>query len=84
MFGTVSLLSAVFAAQAVLGTPIRSRTPYAVKETHHVPHKWTNVGPASPGHMIHLQIGVKQGQFDELERHLYEGINVLFELRFGN
>ena len=24
--------------------------------------------------MIHMQIGLKQSQFDELERHLYEGI----------
>jgi tripeptidyl-peptidase-1 len=24
--------------------------------------------------MLHLQIGVKQSQFDELERHLYEGM----------
>ena len=76
MFGIVSLLSIAVAAQAVLGTPIRARTPYAVKETHYVPRKWTKVGSAAPGNMIHLQIAVKQGQFDELERHLYEGIEV--------
>jgi tripeptidyl-peptidase-1 len=30
----------------------------------------------APGdHMLHMQIGLKQERFDELERHLYEGIS---------
>ncbi|KAA6413001.1 MAG: tripeptidyl peptidase [Lasallia pustulata] len=33
---------------------------------------WTRVGPAPADHRINLQIGLKQSQFDELERHLYE------------
>ena len=76
MFSVKSILFIAIAAQAVLSTPVHPRSSYAVKETHHVPQKWTKVGPASPGHMIHLQIAVKQGQFDELERHLYEGKRV--------
>ena len=58
----------------ILSSPVYSRTAYAVKDTHKVPSKWKKVGPA-PGHkLLHLQIGLKQSQFDELERHLYEGM----------
>jgi len=75
MFGFVYLLSiATAAAQAVVGSPIRSRTPYTIKETHYVPRKWSQVGRAPEGLTITLNIGLKQSQFDELERHLYEGI----------
>lgn len=67
------VLSAAFAAQAALATPIRARTPYAVKETHHLPRQWKRVARASGAEVVHLQIGIKQGDFAELERHLYEG-----------
>jgi tripeptidyl-peptidase-1 len=66
-------LSVAIAAQGAFGTPIRARTPYSVKETHSVPRKWTPIGRADGSHMLHLQIGLKQGNFEELERHLYEG-----------
>lgn len=68
------LFSALAAAQIVFGTPIRSRTPYSVKEKHHVPAKWTQRDRAPKDYTINLKIGVKQSQFDELERHLYEGV----------
>ncbi|KAH6692118.1 tripeptidyl peptidase-like protein [Leptodontidium sp. MPI-SDFR-AT-0119] len=45
---------------------------YTLKERHHVPRSWSRVGPAPAQHMIQLQIGLKQGQFSELERQLYE------------
>lgn len=77
MFRVTTLLSLAVAIQAVLGSPIRARTPYAVKETHNVPRKWHNRGRASGSNTIHLQIGLKQGQFDELERHLYEGMRAI-------
>ena len=32
------------------------------------------MGRAPSDTMLHLQIGVKQGHFDELERHLNEGV----------
>ncbi|KAF4546234.1 Tripeptidyl-peptidase 1 precursor protein [Lasiodiplodia theobromae] len=67
-----ALLSVAAATQAVLATPIRARTPYAVKESHYVPRQWSKTGPAPESHVIHLHIGLKQSQFDELERHLYE------------
>lgn len=68
-----ALLSIAAAAQATLATPIRARSPYAVKETHYVPRQWSKTGRAPESHVLHLHIGLKQSQFDELERHLYEG-----------
>lgn len=68
-----ALLSIAAAAQAALATPIRARSPYAVKETHYVPRQWSKRGRAPESHVLHLHIGLKQSQFDELERHLYEG-----------
>jgi tripeptidyl-peptidase-1 len=57
----------------VSGFQLKSRTPYAVKDRHNVPRQWSRVGQAPALHIIELQIGLKQGNFDELERHLYEG-----------
>jgi tripeptidyl-peptidase-1 len=56
----------------VLATPI-ARSPYSVKETHHAPREWTKLERANGDHVIHLNIALKQGNFAELERHLYEG-----------
>ena len=55
-------------------SPLRVRSPYVVKETHPVPSQWQKLAPAPKDHMIHLRIGLKQSQFNELERHLYEGM----------
>ncbi|TVY58586.1 Tripeptidyl-peptidase SED2 [Lachnellula cervina] len=76
-------LSAFIGAQAVLGTPIRSRTPYSIKETHNVPRKWKNLGRAAGNHKLHLQIGLKQEKFDELDLHLYE-VSDPNHSRYGN
>lgn len=73
MLGLFLLLSAAMAAHAVIASPLRSRSGYAVKETHPVPRKWTPVSRAPGQHMLHMQIGLQQEKFDELERHLYEG-----------
>src|SRR5271170_853675 len=62
----------LIASATVLASPLRPT--YAVKDTHHVPSRWLRVHRAPGDHMINLQIGLKQSQFDELERHLYEGI----------
>lgn len=67
---TVALLTAI-AAQA-LATPI-ARTPYVVKEKHFVPKEWQRLERSHGGKTIQLQIGLKQGRFDELDRHLHEG-----------
>ncbi|KAL8785889.1 MAG: hypothetical protein Q9213_003121 [Squamulea squamosa] len=54
-------------------SPVPSRSAYAVKDSHHVPRKWTRVGQAPANHVVNLEIALKQSQFDELERQLYEG-----------
>lgn len=68
-----ALLALVVAAGTTVGSPVTVRSSYAVKDTHHVPAKWSKVRRAPSSHTIHLQIGLKQSQFNELERHLYEG-----------
>ena len=51
--------------------PLLSRR-YVVKETHPVPSEFSRIGGAPGDHLLRLQIGVKQGQFDVLEKHLWE------------
>lgn len=63
----------LLSAASVLGSPVQARSPYAVKDSHRVPAKWTKIGTPSADHMVWLTIGLKQDRFDELERHLYEG-----------
>ncbi|KAK6596575.1 Pro-kumamolisin [Botrytis cinerea] len=72
MVASMAAFAAFLAVGLVSSSPIKARTPYAVKETHYPPAQWQRVGPARSNHMVNLQIGLKQGQFDELERHLYE------------
>lgn len=73
------------ASVPIFASPLRSRTEYAVKDTHNVPSKWYQVGPAPANKVLHLHISLKQSQFDELERHLYEGMLTLFIPRYdGN
>lgn len=73
MLGASVLLALAVAVQSVLGSPVQSRTAYAVRETHRVPRRWQKMGRAPSDKVLNLQIGIKQGQFGELERHLYEG-----------
>lgn len=68
------LVGLIASVNTAIGSPVQARSSYAVKDTHSVPRKWSEVGPAPSTHVIHLQIGLKQSQFGELERHLYEGI----------
>jgi len=63
---------AALALLELLTLCVLASSPYAVKETHPVPQKWARVGPAPHNQHIDLQIGLRQSQFDELERHLYE------------
>lgn len=50
-----------------------SRHTYLLKDSHVVPMAWSRVGPAHPGILVVLQIGLKQSRFDELEEKLFEG-----------
>lgn len=68
-----SVVLTAWLAGLVLSSPLRTRSPYVVKEVHYPPNKWTRIGPAPADHIVNLQIGLKQSQFDELERHLHEG-----------
>lgn len=70
MHFTLAVLTAAIAAQ-VTAKPI-ARSPYIVKETHYVPKDWAKLGRSHGAKTIQLQIGLKQGSFDELDRHLHE------------
>lgn len=63
------LLYALGVSCVVDGTGVVSRSPYAMKETHRVPHNWARVGKAPPEHEIELQIGLRQARFHELTLH---------------
>ena len=69
----VASLSLLSCFQTSLANPITRRTDYAVKDFHPAPRAWTNLGAAPSNHLISLSIGLSQGRFSELERHLYEG-----------
>ena len=73
MFYATSFLALGFLVGNVLSRPSPIRSKLAVKDSINVPPRWTPLGPASPQQMIPLQIGLKQGRFDELEKNLYEG-----------
>jgi tripeptidyl-peptidase-1 len=61
-----------FVNPAVASLP-RAHSRYAIKDSHPVPRRWERVGPAPAQHLVQLQIGLKQNNFKELERLLYEG-----------
>ncbi|EME79352.1 uncharacterized protein MYCFIDRAFT_57642 [Pseudocercospora fijiensis CIRAD86] len=65
-FGLAGLSAAVTAA------PLDDRSDYAVHSSHFVPGGWEQSGKPDPEHTINLRIGLKQGSFADLERHLYE------------
>lgn len=74
MFVTTIFLAVFAATRVVFSTPIQPRPRYSIKESHRAPQKWTRLGRAPRSRMLSLQIGVKQSQFETLERHLYEGL----------
>ncbi len=55
-----------------LATVVKSRSPYVVKGSHPVPSRWERMDRADPDHPVELRIGLKQSEFNELERQLYE------------
>ncbi|KAI1369941.1 tripeptidyl-peptidase 1 precursor [Xylaria arbuscula] len=68
---TVLSAALVAAAQVVLASPI-ARSDYSLKESHHVPRGWAKVKRAPAEHVMQVQIGLKQSNFAELEKQLYE------------
>ena len=73
-----ALVVAALAANTVNAavTP-RAQSQYQVKERHIVPRRWQKRDRAPESHLIDLQIGVKQGNFEELEKRLFEGNSFL-------
>ena len=70
----MKLVGALIALAAIANaSPIKSRSPYAVKETHYVPQGWTQYERDSEDKFFSLNIGLKQGDFKALEKALYEG-----------
>lgn len=69
-------ITAVLAANSVLGTPIRPRTGYSVNGAHTNSDQWDNFIPAPGNFTFELPIGLKQSNFEELERQLNEGRQV--------
>ena len=87
MRATYFLLSCGLAAVAVLGAPTAENGfDYRVKESSLVPRGWQIRGRAPAGETMVLHIGLKQGNFEELERQLYEGAcakKLFIEKRLG-
>ncbi|KAL8740490.1 MAG: hypothetical protein Q9190_006815, partial [Brigantiaea leucoxantha] len=77
------LLTLFVGSVLVSSSPVRSRSSYAVKDSHNVPKKWSRVAEAPLDGTIHLEIALKQSQFDQLERHLYE-VSDPDHQRYGN
>lgn len=74
VFSKMVAFGPVLLAFATLSTGSRlSSRPYAVKERHVVPKHWTRLGRAPAGTVLELRIALKQSNFDELEKNLYEG-----------
>lgn len=65
-------IHAIGAVYSCYGSPVASRSGYAVAEHHPVPKGWTKVGPAPKSALIKLQIGLKQGNEGVIEQHLLQ------------
>ncbi|KAI9713342.1 MAG: hypothetical protein M1828_001435 [Chrysothrix sp. TS-e1954] len=63
---------AVAASSWTHASPLKSSSSFAVKDSHNLPRSWSRVGDAPADHLIRLNIGLRQGQFEELEKSLYE------------
>lgn len=70
---TSALLTLALGATSVLGGPVLSRSTYAVKGSHPVPQGWRQASKAPSDHELELRIGLTQGDFKGLEKHLFEG-----------
>ena len=73
VLGVYNILMALLLVYAGTAWGAKEREGYVVKDRHHVPRQWRRIGEAPRGHLIQLQIGLRQRSFEELERHLFEG-----------
>lgn len=70
-----SVLLAVVSSSVAIASDVQAMwkgRPHKLKEEVILPRTWQKVGSAPPEHMIELRIGLKQSNFAELERQLYE------------
>ncbi|TVY20308.1 Tripeptidyl-peptidase SED2 [Lachnellula arida] len=73
MMGLVILaLTLMSSLSETNASPLSIRSAYLVKDSHPIPFGWEKVRRAPAEEIIHLQIGLNHGRFDELERHLYQ------------
>lgn len=80
LFPTLALL-VPFIGHSLAIPAIHSKS-YTVKERHPVPNGWNAVTRPSPAHVIELQIGLKQRNQAELEKHVLE-ISNPSHVRYG-
>lgn len=76
-FSLAVLALALIPLPVTSASPLHTRSPYVVKDNHPVPSGWEIIARAPIEEYIHLQIALKHGRFDELEKHLYEGMAFL-------
>jgi hypothetical protein len=67
------LLALTAIARVGLTSPVLSGLDYALKESHNVPPRWSQVGEPHPLQPLKLNIGLKPNNVDLLKQHLHEG-----------
>ena len=70
-----NLIVLALAIDASFGSPLQlhRRAGYEVKERSVLPPKWKRIAPAPADSSMIFSIGLKQSNFGELEKQLYEG-----------
>ncbi|KAK5094812.1 hypothetical protein LTS08_008429 [Lithohypha guttulata] len=66
-----SVFAVLEAASAVVAGPV-ARSTYSVKGSHPVPRGWRQLDRAPADHTLELRLGLTQGDFAGLEKHLFE------------
>ncbi|KPI46085.1 Tripeptidyl-peptidase sed2 [Cyphellophora attinorum] len=56
----------------LLAAALTRRAGYSIKSEHPVPAQWQKLDRAPADHRLDMRIGLKQANFDELERQLYD------------
>ena len=69
------VLALVVSLTIAFTSPVRiSRSEYSLKDSHLLPKGWSSIGTAPSDHILSVQIGLTQHKVQELQRHLYEGM----------
>lgn len=68
-----ALLLVAFLLGICHGMSVKEDLLFRIKERGVVPTGWRSIGLAPAHHILNLRIALKQGNFEELERRLYEG-----------